>query len=383
MRVLMVTSEFPPLASGIGDYTRRLSRELGCLGHEVCVLTGKTAGEDEPEKGVEGIRVERRVADWGFRGFGSLCRIPRQWPADVINLQYVPHAYGWLGVNVALPLAALYWKFLLRRPPIGGRARLVLTCHELYLPWSSNPFLWPVSMAHRLQLILLAAGAHQLIVVTEEQRRRLRILARILGRPVQVIPVGCNINPESQGRDLGAKERPEACHLGILALAYDSALFDRARQVAARLREKGLPARLICLGGKTRGGTSSEDWIETTGYLPEEELSRQLGRLDLFLALRSEGPTTRHGSVIAALAHGLPVLAVQGRRPGQELFWKDSGVVMAPDSLEAMAREAETLLKNPERLRRLSKQARAFHRRHFRWESIARQVESVFQGALA
>ena len=112
-----------------------------------------------------------------------------------------------------------------------------------------------------------------------------------------------------------------------------------------------------------------------TGGLPPEDLSRHLGACDLMIQPYIDGVSTRRGSVMAALAHGLPVVTNTGHNT-EPLWSEDEGVALAADHAEALTAEAESLLADPDARAALGTAAADLYQRRFAAE---RTIEALLQ----
>src|SRR5204863_6715282 len=116
-----------PQPGGVSDYTRHLARGLVEAGDSVEVWAPPCATPnshfDEAARGdcvagipgVPGIVVHRLPGWFGLHSLLSLSRALNRFPAPRrILVQYVPHAFGWRGANLAFCL----WLRLRRRDSI-------------------------------------------------------------------------------------------------------------------------------------------------------------------------------------------------------------------------------------------------------------------------
>jgi glycosyltransferase involved in cell wall biosynthesis len=129
----------------------------------------------------------------------------------------------------------------------------------------------------------------------------------------------------------------------VLLLGADSDRF------AARLREEwpGVSPRL-------RGA----------GALRAKELSLHLSACDLMVQPYPGGAGTRRGSLMAVLAHGLPVVATKGRLT--EPFWERSGaLVLVDENPPSVADAVLQLLVSPEHRARLGATAQRLYAERF------------------
>jgi glycosyltransferase involved in cell wall biosynthesis len=117
-------------------------------------------------------------------------------------------------------------------------------------------------------------------------------------------------------------------------------------------------------------GTSME--ILTPGPLPEAELARLLAAADVFLAPYSDGVSTRRGSMMAALQHGVPVVATSGRLTDRLLFDNPEAVLLNPvTDIESFALGVNRALVGHDQRRRA---ARQLYSDRFDWPVVARRM---------
>jgi glycosyltransferase involved in cell wall biosynthesis len=98
-----------------------------------------------------------------------------------------------------------------------------------------------------------------------------------------------------------------------------------------------------------------------------------LHSVDIFLALQRSGITARSTALIAALAHGLPIVATRG--PDADLWLLESGtmVIIDPTDIEKAVREVAQIAGDHQARRNLGRCAREFYQQHLSWETISEQ----------
>jgi glycosyltransferase involved in cell wall biosynthesis len=264
-------------------------------------------------------------------------------------------------------------------------ANIVGVMHELFLGWSPHPRRAVQAAAHRAQVGLLAWGCHRLVVTNQRYAELLRQWTRNHLAP-RVVPVGANIVPDAitadkvaaTRRELGAVEWPLLGNLSPLGVG------ERPEQLISVLRE--LPTtRLVLLGGlptdahrrpvvmarAARAGVAER--MTWTGYLPRRDLSCALAALDVYVHTRDVGASTRSTALVAALAHGVPIVAYRGPETA-ELFVDGENIMLAPNGApHALAERVKLVLQSPELRARLVDGARQLYLRHFTWTAIAQQ----------
>jgi glycosyltransferase involved in cell wall biosynthesis len=105
--------------------------------------------------------------------------------------------------------------------------------------------------------------------------------------------------------------------------------------------------------------------VRATGVLPVEDVSAYIQACDVMLQPYPGGINSRSGAVMAALAHGKPVVTTCGRFT--EPVWRDDrAVTLAPDDDPgAMATLTLNLLRNADLRNDMSIRARTMYENRF------------------
>jgi len=409
MRVALLSGEYPPQPGGVGDYTRRLGLALAARRHAVAALTiqaGQLLLYDLPADDEPGPADDNGIVIWpptgpaprvrqGRSAFGvqpsaaPLDWSPRCWPAviaalhrlqpDWLHIQYQTGAYAMRpGVNL------LPWR--LRRLP--GRPRVAVTFHDLL-----EPYLLPkAGPLRRWVNRRLARDADAVIATNAADAAALRALG---ARPA-VIPIGSNIPvapPPGYGRAawrarLGAAD-------GELLVAYFGLLspskgVDLLVEALAGLER---PWRLLLVGGAAtapqdvayaagvravieRHGLAAR--VIATGHADPSAVSAHLLAADAAALPFRDGASLRRGSLLAALAHGLPVLTTPPTDPEAAALLRDGEVtLLAPPAPAALRVALARLAADPALRARLAAGGRALAAR-FSWDAIAARHEGVY-----
>jgi glycosyltransferase involved in cell wall biosynthesis len=280
---------------------------VGASTTEVCGIRD-CAGVLEPALGALGVEV--RTAWWERRREAD----PDRWLAavqqaqpDAILWHYTPTAYGRRGLPTLAPR-------VVRQLAATGAPVFVLL-HELAQDLRSRGWRGFVQgSVQRLLLARLLGGAAGAVVTTEERLRWLETRRWLPRRPLAFVGVPSNV-PVTNGA--GAKNG--ALRIGVFGFHEWSGL--RVEPVAAAVA--AVPrATLVLLGAPGPDSREADEWrraaaqagcpVEFTGVLEAPELSCALAGLDLVVTADVAGPTPRKGTLAAALAHGLPVVALDG-----------------------------------------------------------------------
>lgn len=385
LRVGILNPSFPPNRQpcGVGDFTRRLASALAEGGAGAVILAG--LGYRGPERRPE-AKVLRIADAWGPRALAGIARACREEGVHALLVQYAPDLYPphpfWIN---SLPLAM---------KALAPGIPTVISLHTIGV--SS-----PLSM---LGAGLMLMSADALIATNEE-------VACLLGRHLKPalrktarIPIGANVEPPRRdaGARRGARARliaeeglpAEAALLAHFGLYYPGKGAEQILDAAGAWKRQGRAFRLFMIGarrgddggfyerlqarGRAQGLGEELAW---TGYLPEEGVTRLLLGADLFLAPYDGGVSARRGSLMAALAHGLPVVSTPSRVP-TEYFREGENFESVPFAdASALAGRVAALLDDPARRERLAEGASALAER-FAWPQIAQQTREFVGGLL-
>lgn len=382
MRVCLVTAEYAPQQGGVGDYTRELAVALRQRGVEATVLTsGSTAAVDTSSP----VPVERRIGSWGWQLWRDLERALRALAPDVVHIQYQAAAYG------LHPAINLWPRFS------PWRRATVVTFHDLKVP-----YLFPKAGPLRFRAVLeLARAAARAIVTNAEDRAT---LAPLLPRPPALIPIGSNIRPQPPpAYDRSAWRAAAGADEGSIVLAYfgflnESKGGEELIRALALLRQRGHDVRLWFVGGQVGHSDPTnraylarvqalirelglEPYVRWTGFTAPEEVSANLLAADLCVLPYRDGVSFRRGSLMAALAHGLPVVSTRPRVALPELIDGENMALVPPGDAEALASRIAVLIAEPPARSRLARGALALSAR-FDWGPIAARTEEVYDEVL-
>lgn len=381
MRIAFIAGEFPPLQGGLGDFTRELARASALAGHAPSVLTRTAAGAPARET-EQGVTIARIVDGWGWSTARAIGRFATGAPTDVFNLQFQAAAYGMHPAIHLLPR-------LLRR-----YAPVVVTFHDLRVPYlfpKAGPLRWQAMLA-------LARSAAGVIVTNPEDGATLR--AAGLTR-VREIPIGSNITPAAlAGFDpaawRAARGIPAATTLiGYFGFLNESKGGETLLRALAALRDQGRDVGLLLIGGQTgasdatniayarviedlAAGLNVSAQVFRTGFVDDRGVSEAFAAcLGLALPYR-DGVSLRRGTLMAAFAHGAPIVTTTPRLPIAGLEEGEAFLLVPPDDPPALAAAIARLLDDDAlRARLRAGSLRASGR--FAWSAIAAETAAFFQ----
>jgi glycosyltransferase involved in cell wall biosynthesis len=381
MRILLVTGEFPPMQGGVGDYTRQVAEGLAEQGCSVQVLTSVRGGP------VEGLDVVPQVDRWDWGCWRLLYRAIARYRPEVVHIQYQAAAYG---LHPAINL------FPRRLRLVRDRPGTVVTFHDLKVP-----YLFPKAGPLRRWVVTELARSSDAAITTN--RDDFEELGRRLPAAPGLIPIGSNIQPRlPEGYDRDAWRARYGAAPGDLLLCFFGFINDRKgvdtllHAVRLLAEEDGVAnPRLLMIGGQT--GTSDptnvaylaqiqqliarlglRERIQWTGYVEAEEVSAAFASADLCVLPFRDGVSFLHGTLHAALVHGMPIVTTRPRLALPELIHGENVFLVPPQDPPSLAEAIRSLARAPALRRALGEGALALSA-GFRWDRIAARTLSLYR----
>jgi len=380
MRIAFIAGEYPPLQGGLGDFTRELARATALAGHAPTVLTRTAAGAPARET-EQGVNIQRLVEGWGWSTARAIGRFATSAPTDVFNLQFQAAAYGMHSAIHLLPR-------LLRR-----HAPVVVTFHDLRVPYlfpKAGPLRWQAMLA-------LARDAAGVIVTNPEDGATLR--AAGLTR-VREIPIGSNIAPSAlDGFDPAAWRAArgipaETTLIGYFGFLNESKGGETLLRALAALRGQGRDVGLLLIGGQTGASDATNvayarvieglaadlnvtAQVFRTGFVDDRGVSEAFAACAGLALPYRDGVSLRRGTLMAAFAHGVPIVTTTPRLPIAGLEQGEAFLLVPPDDPPALSAAIARLLDDDAlRARLRAGSLRASGR--FAWPAIAAETASFF-----
>lgn len=376
----LLTGEYPPQPGGISDYTALLAAGLAGRGAEVHVWSPPVEGS-APE--VDGVTVHRVAGKWSPDDLARLGdELDKFTQPRRLLVQHTPNTWGYRGLNFH------FCKWLVKRKKAGDDVWLMV--HEPFYPWLwlDKPARWALAAGQRWMMRTLLAASSRVYISIPGWEKYLRAYETGKRRAMTWLPIFSTIPVVSDERKVEALRRslkPEGQivigSFGTFGGAIGEMLFELlpalllnhperiglllgrgGEQLAARLRARHpqLSARL-----------------HAPGELPPAQVSLNLQACDLLAQPYPDGVSSRRTSVMAGLAHGLPIVTTQGVL--SEPLWTETGCVAlaAADELDDLRQAAEALLSSSELREGLAARARQAYEQHFALERTLRELCSV------
>jgi glycosyltransferase involved in cell wall biosynthesis len=279
---------------------------------------------------------------------------------DAILLHYSVFSYSYRGVPLFVHPSVASLR--------GAGAPIVTIMHEIAYPWRLGGVrgtLWAASQ--RAALIELVRASAALVVTADFRAEWLRSRRWLPARPVAVAPVFSNL-PRSSARP---DPRPAEPTAGIFGYALDPATVSLVLDAVRRLRDRGIPLRLLLLGAPGLGSPAAAMWareaesrglgdaLSISGVLAAQDLSDALAASDVLLFADRTGPVSRKGTLAGSLAAGRPLVVLEGQRDWPALSEAQAAAVI-PRASASLAEVLEGLLRDQGARDALGARARTF-----------------------
>jgi len=242
-----------------------------------------------------------------------------------------------------------------------------------------------VALVHRLMTMILLRAASCVWISIPAWEPRLRPYA--LGRRVEFkwLPIMSNIpviDDAAGAEAIRARYTREGGALVGHFGTYDRHVTNLLLQSVPELMKNGRPQAMLLLG---RGSEAMReqlieklpalaDRVHAAGTLAAPELSLHVSACDVMLQPYIDGVSTRRGSTMIALAHGVPVVTTSGSFT--EPLWAESdAVALAPvEDLPALVETTQRLLPDMLGRKRMSLAGRSLYAERF---DVARTISAL------
>jgi glycosyltransferase involved in cell wall biosynthesis len=361
-RVALLCSESPGRIDAIRAYSLRLAAAL--RGREGISADVYLRTPDGRWSSGEAGPVERRDLLSGLRAY------------DAVVLQYNPFMYGRWGFAPWLPVSLA--TFRRRSGP-----KIALMIHEPYVPMIG--WRWVLMGTwQRAQLFAIRLLSDVVAVSIETWTADLRALRP--RRPTHHLPVGSNLPDRREARNAqrARLEIGDRIVLATMSSGHPSRRVEYITAAANAVAENCGATVLLNLGaGAPRlDGLAEAVEVHSPGRLTEEDLAAHVATADIFLAPFIDGVSTRRGSMMAALQHGVAVIGTDGRLTDSVLRGAINAIRLVPiERGDDFADAAVRLAADDEARSKLGQEGRRLYELSFDWPVVAAQLTAVLTDA--
>jgi glycosyltransferase involved in cell wall biosynthesis len=363
-----VTGEYPPTIGGVSDYTRNVAEGLAADGETVEVFAPRPVEQGEKSIDCNCLLVRWLPDQFSLRGLRSLRRCLNRAPSGGrLFVQYVPHAFGWKGMNILLCL------WLARQ----RRHCLWIMFHEVAYPLEPGQR-WRHSFLARVNQWMarqLLNSADRVFISTPAW---LPLLEFLKGRKVEAtwLPIFSNFE-QFDGKNTYTHDTFNDSYHGIRLIGHFGTFGKHIRElleaIVPSILEHCPNTRFLFIGrGSCRWTEHLENMVPGlrgrvmgTGELDAEGIIRYMRRCQLLVQPYPDGVNSRRSSLMCALALGCPLVTQAG--PLTEPIWFESGATRLVASANPKEWVAATrrLLECPGEREELGRRAKALYWNRF------------------
>lgn len=377
----IITGEYAPQPGGVADYCQQVAQGLVDRSDRVTVHTSSdTRQTTETEEA--GVRVVRRYAAFSQRGLQSLTNAIRQTESTHVLVQYVPHAFGYKGMN----LAFANWVAQIHR---HTNSRLGILFHEVAFP----PTKWPphhslLAAINRRMVRTMLPTTDRIFLSTSAWTDTLLELGADAGR-IHVLPIPSNVpaavSPErirnARHQIVGDSTTANEFVIGHFG-SFGPLVTNLLRPIMFAVGQQLPNARFALIGRNSQAFSETlqagnANWTNRIFALDgqdEATIASFIAACDCMVQPYADGANTRRTTLMACLINGKATVSNHG--PSCEALWQQHSVISLVHSQRPtdFAEAILQLCSNKKLRNGLERTARAYYWQHF---AIERTLERL------
>ena len=370
---LIVSPKFYPVDDGLGHYTTCFYNELSKHQSVAVATSEKWASANSDKEDVYCFLPEWKITQT-FKIIQQINLIN----ANEILFQYVPFMYSKRGgINFTIIFVTLYLKLFKTK-------KIKFMFHELHYPLQPNLKAMIMWFFHHLMLLGTAGIVDRSHTSTEFFAKYLQRFLPWKKGSISHLPVGSNISKyeftSSEKEQLIDKYELDGYALiGCFGSFHPSKEYATILSVLYELViEEKRKIKLIFIGANEKQLMSQFPQFEkefltkfviATGYLEDEDVSKHLQLLNLFIGYFVDGVSSRRGSLLAALKNGIPVFSTHSRKTCG-LFYNKTGVYLSDTNTKIFRDQLKEKLREIDENIGPQGDIDNFYTENFAWEKI-------------
>lgn len=385
MHTLIISSSFPGLRCGVGDYVYRLARQFGLEGLDILVITSKRQEIIDFIQSKKGrvIKVFPDIEYWDKRAVKKITSLVEQYKPDCVHLHY----HWWMYNDGFLKGMAFSQIFSDLRKK-GFKNRLVVTLvHDLM-----GPYLFPkAGPLRQIYLHKLLAASDQIIVHTDIAKRTLNCEFPEFSEKIKKIPCGAGILPLLDT----PITMPDGFNISFFGFIYPQKGLDYLIEALDILRKDNIYPSLWIIGAEDIDHAFSRNYADKLkqrinkknlskqvrwfNYQSQEEVSAILRASSISVLPFTEGVSERSSSLPTILAHGLPLVTTKSERTPSSLVHQENCMLVLPCNSLELAAAIKQLFKSTDLRQKLAQSAKDLYEREYSWRVLAKNVLQIYK----
>ncbi|MCU0547957.1 MAG: glycosyltransferase [Leptolyngbya sp. Prado105] len=399
MNITFIAGTYRPEHCGVADYTAHLRHYLTQRGMHSTVLTTHAAATSDPT-------VQGAIAHWNIANLLPLAQAICKTQTDILHIQHAAGTYQFDRSMFLLPPLLRSLRF---------KAPIITTIHE-YGWWEWQPQGIPPQWIEHLKMWgqnrgwwdredgFLLTYSNAIITTNEIAQTTIQTRLPNLKASLHQIPIGANVEVAKLDRGSSRQHLRQSYHWSTdtPVIAFFGFLHPvKGLEVLLHAFQQVLTchpqARLLLIGGveslSLPGEQAENYWnklkqliqdlklttaVEMTGYLQNESVSQMLLGSDIGVIPFNHGVTLKSGSLLALMAHALPIVATRSTPSDPKLENNPALKLVLTRSSDALAEKLILLLEDHDLRNRLSQAAQQFSQ-DFSWKNIADRHLAIYQ----
>jgi glycosyltransferase involved in cell wall biosynthesis len=293
-------------------------------------------------------------------------------PPDWLFVQFNQFSYGRWGFNLFLPFTV--WRI----QQIAPDTRIAVMFHEDFVPVTS----WKNAIMttwQRGQFWMLGRLADHIFFSIAPWVEKYQ--SWFPGTPVHHLPVGSNmplveVKRDAIRRKLGFNDSTFV--LGVFGSLHASRLLGHIRAAAEMVAHQNHDFSLLYIGphGEAFQNVMGKFPVLNAGRLSAEDVSRYMQAMDVHLTPFIDGASTRRGSFMAGLQHGIPTVATQGPLTDDLLRNADgTAFYLAPVAHpDKFAKLVSALSQDASKRTTVGRAGQKFYNHHFSFDVVSKTL---------
>jgi glycosyltransferase involved in cell wall biosynthesis len=350
-KIALLSPYYPPHLGGVSDYTYQLAQHLK---GQAIVLTNDVL-EREPAEHV--LEVSIPLAKKKLHA-----KVNSHHISDLI-IQYTPLAFNpnCYGINLSLISSLLYLKMK------KANVTTYLYAHEVRYPCELTLKGFILGPLHFIQFIILCFLNEHVFFSTKKFEKEWASYLPFFKRKMSTVPIMSNIIPASDFEPIYPRKNQIIYFGGHHPTQYNEMAIKTMEEIS-----KIDPTTSFVILGLGKDLLKLSDHLRTQtkvcGYLSQQEVSTYYQESKLALLPLMDGCSTRRGTLMCALAHGVPVMTNLGSSSDTIINWDKFCLLKELDSFGQDTAFDEVQLQEK------GKQAFSYYRDHFSVEATSKQL---------
>lgn len=372
MNMLFISASFPLEKSGIGDSAEKLLSEFDNI--EDVNTTLLTTSYPEIKEFISSSKYKDKtyfLNNWNF-SFNKLKFVKeliKEKDINVIHIDYPGGAYK-KGLFVSILPLCIRFSNLFSKKKVMVNLRL----HEFT----------KARLLRKIVVILMLIFSNKIFIPALHDYKTVK---KFFGSKVKKTLIGSNIETNKLSKEV----HEEYTNLAYFGFVYHNKgvekLIDIFKDIKSKDKEKKFKFTIM---GEIKPGEDSdrarfhkmicqlikdsglENDIRITGYLSNDDVIREMAKVDIAVLPFDDGLSLRRGSFLAFLGNGVPIVTTDGDDECHDMFKGATGIFMGKSKEEMIetifswSKDKDKLIEKGKENQRLSE--------NFRWDKIAKNM---------